>query len=258
MTLHPLLILDFDGVIIDGLLEYWSSSRKAYFVILGRENNIDQSNSNIPNTFRTLRPWVKNGWEMVLIAAEIINRDSFLNRVGAKAFANEYEKNCSQCLKTRQWIPTDLQTALDNVRREAIQKNSTSWLKSHKAFPFVVKRLQQLEDEKIDFGVLTTKSAEFTETLLSHLNLYPKFIHGHESGSKPKLLSEISKECSIAGFIEDRRKTLETVIKTPGINSIPCYLAEWGYLKPLDSKNLPLGIHLLKTKKLMSPLANWA
>ncbi len=258
MTAQPILILDFDGVIIDGLLEYWTSSRKAYFKILGKGDNTGESDPNIPNTFRELRPWVKNGWEMVLIAAEILNSNSYLKRVGAKIFAKNYQENCSKCLKTWQWLPIDLQNALDSIRREAINKNSTNWLKSHKAFPFVVERLQQLKYEKIEFGVLTTKSAEFTSKLLAHLNLYPKFVHGYESGSKPEMLSQISKEFFITGFVEDRRTTLETVLKTSGINSIPCYLAEWGYLKPLDSKNLPVGIHLLTTKKIMSPLANWS
>ena len=160
MTLHPLLILDFDGVIIDGLLEYWSSSRKAYFVILGRENNIDQSNSNIPNTFRTLRPWVKNGWEMVLLAAEMLRKDSPISQNGPLYFAENYKENCLKALKIWGWDSEYLQIALDNIRKEAIITNKEKWLASHIAFKGVILKIQQLAYEEIDFGVLTTNNMQ--------------------------------------------------------------------------------------------------
>ncbi|WP_269607183.1 HAD family hydrolase [Prochlorococcus marinus] len=256
MSIKPLLIFDFDGVIIDGLVEYWNSAQKAYFQIV---KQIDELNVNqeVPNSFRVLRPWVKNGWEMVILAGEILDPESSLNTLGSKIFAQDYTKNCTQALIKNSWSPEQLQKALDNVRKQAINDNPHEWLASHKEFPFVVQRLKQLHNEDTDFGVLTTKSAEFTSSLLNHLHIYPTLLYGHESGEKAEILYEIVKTRPVAGFIEDRRSTLETIINTPGLESIDCYLATWGYLKPADMSNLPSKIHLLEKKQLMSPLANW-
>ncbi|ABX09611.1 HAD family hydrolase [Prochlorococcus marinus] len=258
MTSQHILIFDFDGVIIDGIWEYWISSTKAYWKIIGKENHLDPFNSNIPKDFRILRPWVKSGWEMVLLTAELLQADSFLKASGASIFSKHYERNCLEALNKWGWSPEQLQAALDDVRREAIRKDRKRWLTSHQAFPLVAERIKQFKNESIEFGVLTTKSAEFTLELLDHLNLHPKLLYGHEAGDKASMLLKISKETPIAGFIEDRRKTLETVLNTPGLKSIPCYLANWGYLKPLDNKNLPSGIQLLEKRKFLSPLANWS
>ncbi len=212
---------------------------------------------DIPNAFKQIRPWVNHGWEMVLLAAELMDLNSSLVINGAKSFTDEYKKNCDNALSKWGWNPQELQKSLDNVRQQALKDNKEKWLASHKAFSGVVDRLNCLKDENIAFAILTTKSAAFTSELLIHLNLHPTLLYGYESGTKSEVLFHISKEHLIKGFIEDRRVTLETILNTPGINSIPCYLANWGYLKPNDSINLPSGIHLLKTKTLMSPLANW-
>ena len=57
------------------------------------------------------------------------------------------------------------------------------------------------------------------------------------------------------GFIEDRRNTLLDIKKNPVTINIPCYLADWGYLKNIDRLNLPLEIKLLKLKRLEDLLA---
>ena len=57
------------------------------------------------------------------------------------------------------------------------------------------------------------------------------------------------------GFIEDRRNTLIDIKQNPATNNIPCYLADWGYLKNIDRINLPFEIKLLKLKNLENLLA---
>ena len=257
MKLKPILVFDFDGVIVDGLVEYWNSSREACLQLINKTQTVtDLLPIEIPYEFRALRPWVKNGWEMVLLAAEILRADSLL-RTNPNDFANNYKESRDEALNRWGWNPKQLQNGLDNVRKQAILTNKEKWLTSHIAFSGVAERINQLANEETDFAVLTTKSKAFTSELLTYLNLYPELLYGHESGQKPNLLLEISKDRSIRGFIEDRRITLETVINTPGLSSIPCYLATWGYLKPQDLYDLPSGINLLRPENLMSPLANW-
>ncbi len=255
MTKNPILVFDFDGVIVDGLVEYWNSSRQACLQLVGEEKYQEQLSLSVPEAFYKIRPWVKDGWEMVLLAAELLRKDSPIKHT--KKFTDEYKKNCQKALKLRNWHPKQLQIALDDVRKQEILNNKSKWLDSYHPFSGVVQRIHQLANEHIEWAVLTTKSKEFTAQLLNHFNLYPTLLYGYESGSKPEMLLQISKDYLIKGFIEDRRATLETVLKTPKISSIPCYLANWGYLKTNDAKDLPTGIQLLKPKNFMYPVAHW-
>ncbi len=257
MQSKPLLVFDFDGVIVDGMSEYWSSSRKACLEIIFNESFSYSFPKSIPEKFRKIRPWITHGWEMVLITAELSRKESPLFTLGAKAFSDDYEKNLTNALEAWKLTPKQLQKALDQIRKETIQDNFEAWFANHKPFPQVINRIKKLKDEGINFAVLTTKSAGFTAKLLANLNLKPTLLYGHESGSKTKVLLQIAKHHKLQGFVEDRRSTLEKVLKTPGLESLPCYLADWGYLKPNDKLKIPSGIHLLETKNLMLPLANW-
>ncbi len=259
MREKPLLVLDFDGVIVDGIKEYWSSSRQTCLNILSsQEKEFIFLPNEIPPTFKAMRPWVHHGWEMVILAAECSHETSHLNLKGIEKFSNNYSKECSSALNRWGWTPSQLQEALNQTRREAISNNFHQWLNYHQPFSLVVQRLQILEEEGIEFAVLTTKSIEFTKKLLNSFSLQPKLIFGHESGSKINVLNQLLNRREIQGFIEDRRSTLEKVLEDPKLKSIPCYLASWGYLKPQDQKNLPSGIKLINLETLREPIANWS
>ena len=258
MIEKPLLVLDFDGVIVDGIKEYWSSSRQTCLNILSaKEKEIISFASEIPKAFKAIRPWVHHGWEMVILAAECSNKTSQLNLKGLQNFSKNYQIECSLALEKWGWTPSQLQEALNQTRREAISNNFNQWLNYHHPFSLVIQHLKTLEKEDIEFAVLTTKSIEFTKKLLDCFDLQPKLVFGHESGSKVDVLNELLQKRIIRGFIEDRRKTLEKVLEDPKLNSIPCYLASWGYLKPQDRKNLPLDIKLIDLEILGDPISSW-
>jgi len=255
----PLLVLDFDGVIVDGIREYWVSSCQTYLKILsfqGKEKNFVPN--EIPTTFKAMRPWVHHGWEMVILAAECSDKNSQLNLKGIEKFSKNYSNECTSALTRWSWTPSQLQEALNQTRREAISNNFDQWLNYHKPFSSVVQRLQTLEQEGVEFAVLTTKSIEFTKKLLNSFSLKPKLIFGHESGSKIDVLNQLLNKRIIRGFIEDRRTTLEKVLEDPKLKSIPCYLASWGYLKPQDRNHLPSGIKLLNSDTLREPISKWS
>ena len=259
MIEKPLLVLDFDGVIVDGIKEYWASSRQTCLNVLSsKEKEIIVLPDEIPTNFKIMRPWVHHGWEMVILAAECSDKTSQLNLKGIEKFSNHYLKECSSALKKWGWTSAQLQEALNQTRREAISNNFNRWLNYHRPFSSVVQRLQILEKEGIEFAVLTTKSIEFTKKLLNSFSLNPKLIFGHESGSKVDVLNQLVQKRIIRGFIEDRRSTLEKVLEDPKLRSIPCYLANWGYLKPQDHKNLPSGIKLINQEILREPISSWS
>ncbi len=259
MIEKPLLVLDFDGVIVDGMNEYWSSSRQTCLNILSaKEKEIISFSSEIPEAFKAMRPWVHHGWEMVLLAAECSNKTSQLNLKGLQNFSTNYQIECSLALEKLGWTSFQLQEALNQTRREAISKNFNQWLNLHQPFSLIIHRLKILEKEGIEFAVLTTKSIEFTKKLLDCFDLHPKLVFGHESGSKVDVLNQLLQTRRIRGFIEDRRTTLEKVLEDSKLQSIPCYLASWGYLKPQDRNNLPSGIKLLNLDTLQEPIAKWS
>ena len=86
--MQPILIFDFDGVIVDGLVEYWDSARKACLQILGGKKVENTLPIEVPEAFRQLRPWVKDGWEMVLLAAELLRAESPLIKRFLEIFSN--------------------------------------------------------------------------------------------------------------------------------------------------------------------------
>ena len=195
---------------------------------------------------------------MVILAAECSNKTSQLNLKGLKNFSRNYQIECSLALEKWGWTPVQLQEALNQTRREAISNNFNQWLNFHKPFSLVTQRLKILEQEGIEYAVLTTKSIEFTKKLLDCFDLQPKLIFGHESGSKVDVLNQLLQKRIIRGFIEDRRTTLEKVLEDQTLRSIPCYLASWGYLKPQDRNNLPSGIKLLNLDILREPISKWS
>ena len=122
----------------------------------------------------------------------------------------------------------------------------------------LIERLNDFACENLDWAVLTTKGRDFAVELLDYMQLRPALIFGHEAGDKTHVLQEILSDRVIKGFVEDRRETLEEVLLSTGLSSIPCFLASWGYLKPeQDSLDLPSGIHLLNPETLAAPLASW-
>ncbi len=254
-----LLVLDFDGVIVDGIKEYWSSSRQTCLNILSaKEKERISFPIEVPAAFKTLRPWVHHGWEMVILAAECSDKTSQLHLKGIESFSKNYSKECASALNRWGWTPSKLQEALNQTRREAISNNFNEWLNFHQPFSVVSQRLKTLEKEGIEFAVLTTKSIEFTKKLLDCFDLHPKLVFGHESGSKIEVLNQLLQKRIIQGFIEDRRTTLEKVLEDPNLKFIPCYLASWGYLKPQDRNHLPSGIKLINLDTLREPISRWS
>jgi phosphoglycolate phosphatase-like HAD superfamily hydrolase len=219
MAPSPLLVFDFDGVLVDGMTEYWWSARRAAQTLRPE----CQLPSVIPDGFRQLRPLIHKGWEMVLAALELSRSDLDLTN-----YLNAYADQLQPALERWQLSTTSLQNSLEAQRQQAIAR------------------------------VLTTKGAQFAAELLKAQGLQPQAVDGHEQGSKTDVLLRLSqREERELWFIEDRRPTLEAVRNTTGLKAVRCYLVRWGYLGPQDQENLPAGIALLQEETFRSPLSEW-
>ncbi len=253
MLTPRLLVFDFDGVIVDGMNEYWWSARRAF---LRLNPTVDLAES-IPPQFRQLRPWIHHGWEMVLIAALISEQRGPLEQLGVQAFVHDYAAHCTAALERFRWNPVLLQQTLEAVRADAVRGDRDAWLALHQPYPGVPERLTAFSEENIAWAVLTTKASDFTSELLASMGLKPERLDGHESGSKPEVLRRLACDWKLDGFVEDRRPTLETVRTTAGLETVPCWLVSWGYLRPTDVTDLPSGIRLLRPEQFATPLADW-
>ncbi len=252
MSYQKIFLFDFDGVVIDGMYEYWHSSLLACEKYLDSPYiSVDQKlYKKVPTSFKEIRPWVKYGWEMILIVHEIIKRENPLKNHNQDDFINNYHQNCQRILNDNSWTAEDLQKILDKSREYQINKDFKSWVNLHNPFFEVINFTKELNKRGIKTGIITTKGKIFTEKILTQLNICPEFIFGYESGTKVKIAENLTQTYEILGFIEDRKKTLIDIKQNSQTSHIPCFLADWGYLKTTDRYNLSNEIKLLKLDKL--------
>ena len=232
--------------------EYWNSSLLACEKYLNSPFiSFDQKlYKRVPNTFKEIRPWVKYGWEMVLIVHEIIKTENPIKNLNKDDFINNYHQNCQRILKDNSWIAEDLQKILDESRKFQINKDFKSWVNLHNPFFEVINFMTTLRKRDIKTGIITTKGEIFAKKILNELNIFPEFIFGYESGTKIQITKKLTQTYEILGFIEDRKKTLIDIKENPETSHIPCYLANWGYLKESDRYNLSNEITLLQLDNL--------
>ena len=252
MSSQKIFLFDFDGVIVDGMHEYWHSSLLACERYLNSPYiSFDQKlYKRVPNSFKEIRPLVKYGWEMILIVHEIIKIENPLKNHNKDDFINNYHQNCQRILNDNCWVAEDLQKILDKSRKYQIDKDFKSWVNLHKPFFEIINFMKELSKRGIKTGVITTKGKIFAEKILKQLNIFPEFIFGYESGTKIKIAEKLTQTYEILGFIEDRKKTLIDIKQNSETSHIPCFLADWGYLKGSDRYTLSNEIKLLKLGNL--------
>ena len=232
--------------------EYWHSS------LLGCEKylnspyiSVDQKlYKEVPNSFKVIRPWVKYGWEMILIVHEIIKTENPLKNDNKDDFIKNYHQNCQRILNENSWIAEDLQNMLDKSRKYQIDKDFKSWVNLYKPIFEIINFMKELSKRGIKTGVITTKGKIFAEKILQQLHIFPEFIFGYESGTKVEIAEKLTQTYEILGFLEDRKKTLIDIKQNSETSHIPCYLADWGYLKVSDKYTLSNEIKLLKLGNL--------
>ncbi len=249
MAAAPLLVCDFDGVLIDGMPEYWWSARRAALAL-------DPSlvlPEEAPHGFVQLRPLMHKGWEMVLMAAELARPS-----LAFPALLADYGTALGAVRERWGWTEERLQQALEQVRADAIAADRQGWLGRHRFYPGVLERLRRLAEEGASWAVLTTKGGAFAREILLAAALEPWAVYGHEHGSKPQVLAQLLREQPRPlWFLEDRRPTLEQVRRQGELEAVRCFLVSWGYLAPADRLDLPAGIHWLEPEAFQAPLAQW-
>lgn len=227
-----ILALDFDGVLCDGLIEYFQTAWRTYCHIWKPSQQTPPA--DLAQSFYRLRPVIEIGWEMpVLVRALILN-------LPQDKISQEWPVVAKQILEEDSLNGADIGTKLDSLRDEWIAGDLAGWLALHRFYPGVVEKMRSLlEAQSPRFYIVTTKEGRFVRQLLQEqgIDLPDQYIIGKEN-KRPKhqilreLLAASNNDAATIWFVEDRLKTLLTVQEQPDLNQVGLYLADWGYNTP--------------------------
>lgn len=256
-----LLALDFDGVLCDGLIEYFQTAWRAYCE-LWQPSDRTPPDWLVPK-FNALRPVVETGWEMpVLIHSLLSGIPETEIFVGWSAIA-------LQQVQESGLTSTQIATQVDHIRDEWIAEDLEDWLAQHRFYPGVLERLQQIQGSSVYPVIITTKEGRFVRQLLQRgqVELSESQIFGKEvKQPKTQTLRDLFQQFNQPGgappdiwFVEDRLKTLQTVQTQPDLNTVKLFLADWGYNTASDREtaNRDTRIHLLSLEMFAQDFSMW-
>jgi phosphoglycolate phosphatase-like HAD superfamily hydrolase len=223
-----ILALDFDGVICDGLMEYFEVSWLAYSQIWSPSDTTPPD--GLAKKFNPLRAVIETGWEMPVLIKALVDKIP-----EGKIYKN-WVNIAQEILQKDNLNAKEVGTKLDTLRDEWIAKDLHNWLGLHRFYPGVIKKLKATLGSNVILYIITTKEGRFVQELLQKeaVNLSPEFIFGKEK-KRPKyeILRELIKVHNISPeqvwFVEDRLKTLELVQQQSDLGEVKLYLADWGY-----------------------------
>jgi phosphoglycolate phosphatase-like HAD superfamily hydrolase len=229
-TTPAILALDFDGVLCDGMREYFESSWRAYRGLRPAVAAVPPA--GLFERFARLRPLVESGWEMPALVHALLAGASDQTLCAAW----RPETWLADLGVTREAVAAEL----DRVRDAWIADDERGWLDSHGFYPGVIERLRALAGTPVRWFVITTKEGRFARTLLERQGVAPgpAQVFGKEA-RRPKraILRELlgrwsAGDAGALWFVEDRLKTLEEAKADRALDGARLFLAAWGYNTP--------------------------
>ena len=220
-----ILALDFDGVVCDGMAEYFVAAWRTWRRL--RPSVGPDPPRGLVDRFARVRPVVETGWEMPLVIMALlagVSEAEILERWRPNAFLAELGR-----------ARDEITAVLDSVRDEWIAADEADWLDHHRFYPGAIERLRRLANGPTRIVVVTTKEGRFAQKLLFRqgVDLGAEDVYGKEAQRpKPVILRELIEPSSTARglwFVEDRLKTLDAVKRAPALDDVGLFLAGWGY-----------------------------
>jgi phosphoglycolate phosphatase-like HAD superfamily hydrolase len=255
LDLPGILALDFDGVICDGLIEYFATTQRTYEQLWQQDRNLEELAQN----FYKLRPVIETGWEMPVLLRSLV-----LGVSEAEIFSN-WSAIADNIVRAEKLDRMTVSQKLDRVRDNWIQEDLAGWLSLHRFYPGIINRLQQIINSPIQLYIVTTKEGRFVEQLLQQqaIELPAAQIIGKEV-KRPKyetlriLKNEASRNNTI-WFVEDRLSALQQVRQQADLQDVTVFLADWGYNIEVDRQRAQAeeGINLLSLDKFILDFDRW-
>lgn len=229
MTLRfpTVLALDFDGVLCDGLKEYFLTAWKAYCQLWAVPEPIPPD--GMAESFYRLRPVVETGWEMPVVIRAIARG------IAEEVLLADWPSLRDQLVTDEQLAPAALAQAVDGIRDRWIATDIASWLAEHEFYPGVGDRLQTLLQTDLPVVIISTKEGRFIRQLLEQrgidltkLQIFGKEVKRPKSAILLELMEVFGPE-AVFWFVEDRLKTLQTIQQRSELEAVQLFLADWGY-----------------------------
>jgi phosphoglycolate phosphatase-like HAD superfamily hydrolase len=261
-----ILALDFDGVLCDGMLEYFQTAWRTYCQIWRPDSQT--SPDDLAQSFYRLRPVVETGWEMpILLRALLLG-------ISEEKILQDWPMIALEIIESEQIEAADVGKKLDAVRDEWIKTDLDSWLELHRFYPGVIERMHEilstvttsLEETPTQLFIVTTKEGRFVKQLLQQqgIQLPEEKIIGKET-KRPKYqtLRQLIEACTNEGvmlwFVEDRLKTLQLVQQQANLNDVRLFLADWGYNTTVqqESARKDSRIQLLSLSQFVQGFSVW-
>ncbi|MBE9079843.1 HAD family hydrolase [Romeria aff. gracilis LEGE 07310] len=220
------LAFDFDGVVCDGLVEYFQTAWKAYCQLY-QPKSTDLPEA-LAEPFYRLRPVVETGWEMPILLRALIQEISEAEIIA------QWPRLAKPCLEEARLTSEQAAAAVDGVRDRWIQSDLPDWLSQHRFYPGMLDLLNRAIDSHITTYIISTKEGRFIQQLLQQngVLLEPEFLLGKEA-KRPKYetLQQLYQKHSepTIWFIEDRLPPLSAVKRYPELDQVGLFLADWGY-----------------------------
>lgn len=256
-----ILALDFDGVVCDGLIEYFQTAWQAYCQLWMPPDPTPPE--GLASSFYRLRPVVETGWEMPLLLR------SLLNGIPEDEILAHWETIAPKQAQEAGLAPADIAATVDRVRDEWISRDLDHWLSQHRFYPGVIDRLKQALTQSPYLVIITTKEGRFVRQLLQQqgVNLPEAQIFGKEVRQpKAQTLRDLLQQFSTGTrqpveiwFVEDRLKTLQSIQTQPDLNSVQLFLADWGYNTVADRNAAAQSarIRLISLAKFAQDFSEW-
>jgi len=236
MVRPTILALDFDGVICDGLIEYFQTAWHAYCQIWQPDSEVPPP--GLAETFYRLRPVVETGWEMPLVLRVLLSGVSEADILqGWQGIAQA--AIATEAITTKQCQPRDLALAVDGYRDQWIARDLPHWLAQHRFYPGIIDLLHQVCQSSVQPIIITTKEGRFVRELLRQQGLEfdaDRIIGKEAQRPKHESLRRLltANPQAVIWFVEDRLKTLLSIKQQADLGAIRLFLADWGYNTPQE------------------------
>ncbi len=252
-----LLALDFDGVVCDGMIEYFQTAWRTYCQIWSPAD-VRPTNDLAQQFYRT-RPVIETGWEMPVLVRELVKGTSEAH------ILHDWPTIAKQTITEENLDPKQLSGKLDSIRDQWISEDLASWLDLHRFYPGVIERVKAFLESSLPLYIITTKEERFVRSLLEQEGVYlaeGRIFGKGEKRPKYEILRELLATVQPTPniwFVEDRLKTLLTVQQQPDLGDVRLFLADWGYNTQTerDSVGDYLSIQLFSLSQFTDHFSAW-